>query len=56
MGSAILEFMADHGYTPRVKRIGIPDRFIEHGSVQQLYEVCHMDEESIFQELTHFSS
>ena len=56
MGSAILEFMADHGYTPRVKRIGIPDHFIEHGSVQQLYEVCHMDEESIFQELTHFSS
>lgn len=49
MGSAVLEFMADHGYTPHVQRIGVPDKFIEHGTVQQLYEICHMDEESIFQ-------
>ncbi|EJW99630.1 1-deoxy-D-xylulose-5-phosphate synthase [gut metagenome] len=51
MGSAILEFMADHGYTPHVQRIGVPNKFIEHGTVQQLYEICHMDEESIFQTL-----
>lgn len=51
MGSAILEFMADHCYTPHVQRIGVPNKFIEHGTVKQLYEICHMDEESIFQAL-----
>ena len=30
-GSAVLEFMADHGYNAHIKRIGIPDRYIEHG-------------------------
>lgn len=47
MGSAVLEFMADHGYTPQVKRIGVPDRFIEHGPVADLYKQCGMDAESI---------
>ncbi|MCH5328230.1 MAG: 1-deoxy-D-xylulose-5-phosphate synthase [Coprobacter sp.] len=47
LGSTVLEFMADNGYTPRVKRVGIPDQFIEHGSVAELYNVCRMDEESI---------
>ena len=42
-GSAVLEFMADHGYSARVKRIGIPDRFVEHGTVKELQEVCKMD-------------
>ena len=32
-GSAVLEFMADNGYTPQVKRIGVPDEFVEHGSI-----------------------
>lgn len=49
MGSAILEFMADNNYTPHIQRIGIPDEFIEHGNVQQLYQICHMDEDSICQ-------
>ena len=49
MGSAVLEFMADHGYSPHIKRIGIPDRFVEHGSVAQLYALCGMDEEHICQ-------
>ena len=47
MGTAILEFMSDNGYTPHVERIGVPDQFIEHGTVQQLYHVCGMDEEGI---------
>ena len=51
MGSAVLEFMADNGYTPRIKRIGVPDCFIEHGTVPQLYEICGMDEESILRAL-----
>ncbi len=40
MGSAVLEFMADHGYQASVIRLGIPDRFIEHGEQIQLYEEC----------------
>lgn len=51
LGSAVLEFMADHGYTPQVKRIGVPDRFIEHGSVPELYKLCGLDAESIAKEL-----
>ena len=47
MGSAVLEFMADHDYSIRVHRIGIPDNFIEHGKVDELYKLCGMDEESI---------
>ena len=48
MGSAVLEFMADHDYTPHIKRIGVPDTFIEHGTVQELYQLCGMDEEGIY--------
>jgi 1-deoxy-D-xylulose-5-phosphate synthase len=40
MGSAILEFMADHGYGARVIRLGIPDNFVEHGEQAELYEEC----------------
>ena len=42
-----MEFMAETGYTPHIKRIGLPDRFVEHGSVDELYALCGMDEESI---------
>ncbi|MDR0938795.1 MAG: 1-deoxy-D-xylulose-5-phosphate synthase [Mediterranea sp.] len=52
MGSAVLEFMADHGYTPVVRRVGLPDQFVRHGTVEQLYHLCGMDEEGIFNELT----
>lgn len=51
MGSAILEFMADNGYTPKVIRIGVPDIFVEHGSIPQLHHLCGMDEEGIFNQL-----
>ena len=51
LGSAVAEFMADKGYTPRIKRIGIPDRFVEHGSIPELYNLCGMDAESIVNEL-----
>lgn len=47
-GSAVLEFMADHGYTPHIKRMGIPDRFIAQGSVKELHQLCGIDEESIY--------
>lgn len=51
MGSAILEFMSDNSYSPLIKRIGVPDKFIEHGSIPELYELCGMDEESIYNAL-----
>ena len=51
MGSAVLEFMADHGYHPQVERIGVPDTFVEHGSVDELYRLCGMDEESILKKI-----
>lgn len=47
LGIAVLEFMSDNNYTPRMKRIGIPDQFIEHGTIAELYKLCKMDEENI---------
>ena len=52
MGSAVLEFMADNNYHPRVTCIGVPDTFVEHGTVKKLYHLCGMDEEGIFNKLT----
>lgn len=49
MGSAVLEFMNSNGYHPSVERIGIPDQFIEHGAVNELYEICKMDEEHLYE-------
>lgn len=47
LGSAVLEFLADHGYDTKVKRIGMPDSFVTHGTVSQLRKLCGMDAESI---------
>jgi 1-deoxy-D-xylulose-5-phosphate synthase len=47
LGTAVMEFMMENGYHPVVKRIGVPDRFIEHGTVPELYRLCGMDVESI---------
>ena len=46
-GSAILEFMADNGFSAEVKRLGIPDAFIEHGEPQELWSECGYDTASI---------
>jgi 1-deoxy-D-xylulose-5-phosphate synthase len=43
MGSAVLEFMGDNGYASRVKRMGIPDKYIEHGTQDELYAECGFD-------------
>lgn len=51
MGCAVLEFMSDHGYYPEVHRIGVPDEFIEHGSIPELYHLCGMDEEGIYKDI-----
>jgi 1-deoxy-D-xylulose-5-phosphate synthase len=47
MGSAVLEFMADNGYSARVKRLGIPDKFIEHGEQKELWQECGFDTNAI---------
>lgn len=46
-GSLILEFMADNQYTAKVVRLGIPDKFVQHGSLKDLYRECGFDEEGI---------
>ncbi|MBQ2170223.1 MAG: 1-deoxy-D-xylulose-5-phosphate synthase, partial [Paludibacteraceae bacterium] len=51
MGSAVLEWMADHGYTPRIVRLGVDDQFVEHGSTKELYHMLKLDKEGICESL-----
>lgn len=51
LGSAVIEWMSDHGYTPQITRMGMPDHFVEQGTVQQLREICGIDIESIKRQL-----
>ncbi len=46
-GSAVLEFMAEKGFSKRVKILGIPDKFIEHGTPDDLYRECGIDARGI---------
>lgn len=48
-GSAIIEFMADHDYSARVLRLGIPDEIIEHGEQYELHRECGYDAEAIYE-------
>ncbi|MCQ2975809.1 MAG: 1-deoxy-D-xylulose-5-phosphate synthase [Bacteroidales bacterium] len=50
-GSSILEYASEKYLSLKIKRLGIPDRFIEHGSPQDLYKVCGFDSESIANEV-----
>lgn len=47
MGSAVLEWFSDHHFTPRLTRLGLPDQFIEQGTVQQLHQLAGIDVASI---------
>ena len=47
LGSAVLEWMNDHGYHPEVIRLGLPDEFVEHGKVCELNKIVGLDAESI---------
>ena len=51
-GSAILEWMNDNGYHPVITRMGLPDEFVEHGTVQELHHIVGIDKEAIIRELT----
>jgi 1-deoxy-D-xylulose-5-phosphate synthase len=46
-GSAVLEFMAENGFSNKIKILGIPDRFIEHGTPDDLYKECGIDAKGI---------
>jgi 1-deoxy-D-xylulose-5-phosphate synthase len=46
-GSAVAEFMIDHNYAASITRLGVPDRFIEHGEQKELYQECHFDANAI---------
>ncbi|MBR5002626.1 MAG: 1-deoxy-D-xylulose-5-phosphate synthase [Bacteroidaceae bacterium] len=52
LGSTVMEWMCEHGYSPRIKRIGIPDRFVAQGTVAELHKLCGMDADSIVSLLT----
>ena len=47
LGSAVLEWMNDHGYHPDVVRLGLPDNFVEHGTVPELWQITGIDKDSI---------
>ena len=54
LGSAVLEWMSDHGYQPQVVRMGLPDEFVEHGSVTELLKIVGLDVESIRKEILNY--
>ena len=47
LGSAVLEWMSDHGYAPHITRLGLPDTFVEHGTVGELRQIVGLDIDSI---------
>ena len=47
LGSAVMEWMSDHGYAPHITRLGLPDAFIEHGTVAELRKIVGLDKDSI---------
>ena len=51
-GSAVLEWMSAHGYTPRVIRLGVDDQFVEHGSTKELYHMLKLDKEGLCESLS----
>jgi 1-deoxy-D-xylulose-5-phosphate synthase len=53
-GSAVMEFMIDHGYSCRLKRLGIPDGIVEHGEPAELYHECGFDTEGIVKTVSEF--
>jgi len=55
-GTAVLEFMNEHGYKADVKILGIPDRLVEHGSPKQLYDEIGIDANGIAEVLRAMSS
>lgn len=55
MGSAVLEWMEDHGFRPHIVRLGLPDCFVEHGSVGELQHLTGLDAENITRRILNIS-
>ena len=53
-GSAVAEFMTDHQYFIHLKRIGIPDKFVDQGTPEELYRECGLDQQGIYQTIKAF--
>lgn len=51
LGSAVVEYMAEHNYMPTIVRLGIHDQFVEHGSTQELYHLLKLDKEGLCESL-----
>ena len=51
LGTAVMEYMNEHGFNPHIKRLGLPDHFIEHGTVAELQHLAGIDEASIIDTL-----
>ena len=51
LGSAVMEWMNDHGYTARITRLGVNDQFVEHGRTNELYHLLKLDKEGICESL-----
>ena len=47
LGSAVMEWMGDHGYAPHITRMGLPDNFVEHGTIEELRQIVGLDPENI---------
>jgi 1-deoxy-D-xylulose-5-phosphate synthase len=54
LGTAVLEWMNDHGYTPHIQMLGLPDKFIEHGTVKELQHIVGIDEEGIMKAISNW--
>lgn len=51
LGTAVTEWMADHHYTPEIVRLGLPDEFVEHGTVSELRRIAGIDKATIIQHI-----
>lgn len=51
LGTAVMEYMMENGFQPAIRRLGLPDSFIEHGSTPQLLHLCHIDEDAVISAL-----
>ena len=56
MGSAVLEWMSDHDYHPHVVRLGLPDEFVEHGTVAELQHIVGLDVGNIRKTLSEINN
>jgi 1-deoxy-D-xylulose-5-phosphate synthase len=51
-GSAVMEYLMENGYRGKFKRLGIPDRFIDQGTPEELYRECGFDSDTICREIS----